>query len=102
MYYSNSGLSVTNKVRLKVNFSYEIHFVCVCVCTCTHACACVCVCVCVERERFGCMNSGLGKCGNRMKFAYVFHISYCCRGKDMLKIQIYWKGRHFVRDQQGC
>lgn len=42
------------------------------------------------------MNSGLGKCGNGMKFAYVFHISYCCRGKDMLKILIYWKGRHFV------
>jgi len=63
-------------------------------------CVCVCVCVCVERqrerERFGCMNSGLGKCGNGMKFAYVSHISYCCGGKDMLKILIYWKGRHFV------
>jgi len=45
------------------------------------------------------MNSGLGKCGNGMKFTYVFHISYCCRGKDMLKILIYWKGRHFASDQ---
>jgi hypothetical protein len=56
MYCGNSGLSVTSKVRLKVNFSYEIH----------------CVCVCVERERFGCMNSGLGKCGIGMKFAMCF------------------------------
>jgi hypothetical protein len=57
------------------------------------------VCVCRERERFGCLNSGWGKCGNGMKFAYVFHISYCCRVKDMLMILIYWKGRHFVWDQ---
>jgi len=70
--------------------------VCVCVCVCVCARARLHVHVSVERERFGCMNSGLGKGGNRMKFAYLFYISYCCKGKDMLKIQIYWKGRHFV------
>jgi hypothetical protein len=32
MYCSNSGLSVTSKVRLKVNFSYEKGYMCACVC----------------------------------------------------------------------